>query len=120
MIFRTHNRSGFTLVEIMIVVTIIGLLTAIAIPNFFRYRESSRKGVCIANLKQIQNAKTQWAFEKGKQSSDTPLEDDIIGPTNYLRLKPYCPGGGNDYIMTIGTVADQATCSLGLFEGHTL
>lgn len=117
---RTNSNSGFTLVEIMIVMAIIGLLTAIAIPNFIRYRETSRRGVCIANLKQVQNAKTQWAFEKGKQSSDTPVEGDIIGPTNYLRLKPYCPGGGDDYMFTIGTVAEQAACSMGLLEGHTL
>ncbi|MEY2408499.1 MAG: type pilus assembly protein PilA [Verrucomicrobiota bacterium] len=117
---RNNAKSAFTLVEIMIVVAIIGLLVAIAIPNFFRYRESSRRGVCIANLRQVQNAKTQWACEKGKQSTAVPPEDEIVGPANYLRIKPYCPGGGDDYIVTIGTVGEQATCSRGLTEGHTL
>ena len=116
----THNRKGFTLIEIMIVVAIIGLVTAIAIPNFMRYREASRRSVCIANLKQMQDAKVQWAFEKGKKNDETPVEADLIGAETYLREKPACPAGGADYLTTIGTVDSRATCTRGPFEGHSL
>jgi prepilin-type N-terminal cleavage/methylation domain-containing protein len=116
----TQHRRGFTLVEIMIVVAIVGLVAAIAVPNFIRYREASRRSVCIANLKQMQDAKVQWAFEKNKKGSDSPAEVELIGPNTYLRQKPSCPSGGDDYITTIGTVDVRATCSRGLTEGHTL
>ncbi len=88
-------RRGFTFIEIMIVVAIVGMLAAIAIPNFLRYRVASRRSVCIANLKQMQDAKVQWACEYRKAFTDVPIEADLIGPTNYLRDKPYCPSGGS-------------------------
>lgn len=116
----TNRSGGFTLVEIMIVVGIIGLVAAIGVPNFLRYREASRKSVCIANLKKMQEAKTQWAFEKGKKTTETPLEADLCGGEQYLRDKPVCPGGGADYITTIGQVDQRATCTLGPVEGHSL
>src|ERR1700691_4733209 len=57
------KKQGFTLVEIMIVVAIIGLLAAIAIPNFVRARTTSQMNACINNLRQIDGAKQQWALE---------------------------------------------------------
>jgi len=116
----TKSRQGFTLVEIMIVVGIIGLLAAIAIPNFIRYRTASRRSICIANLKQLQDAKTTWAMERGKKSTDTPVEADLIGSLNYLRSKPGCPSGGADYLTTIGNVDQRASCTIGALEGHSL
>ena len=71
------NKSGFTLVEIMIVVAIIGLLAAIAIPNFVRARQTSQTNACINNLRQLDGAKQQWALENGKTQADTPVEADV-------------------------------------------
>ena len=67
---NTSRKAGFTLVEIMIVVAIIGLLAAIAIPNFVKARSTSQMNACINNLRQIDGAKQQWALEKGKTATD--------------------------------------------------
>src|ERR1041385_1955892 len=61
----------------MIVVAIIGLLAAIAIPNFVRARQTSQTNACINNLRQIDGAKQQWALENGKQATDVPADADV-------------------------------------------
>jgi prepilin-type N-terminal cleavage/methylation domain-containing protein len=113
---NTSRKSGFTLVEIMIVVAIIGLLAAIAIPNFVKARAASQKNACIANLKQIEGAIANWALEAKMQNTDNVDTTELYGDTNYIRIAPECPGGG---AYTLATVADVPTCSLST-EGHEL
>jgi prepilin-type N-terminal cleavage/methylation domain-containing protein len=111
---NVSKKSGFTLVEIMIVVAIIGLLAAIAIPNFIKAREASQKNACINNLRQIEGAKATWALENKKVGSDVAVDADLFGATVYIREKPACPANGTYSILAVDT---KATCSI---SGHTL
>ena len=102
------NTAGFTLVEIMIVVAIIGLLAAIAVPNFAQARTNARRGTCVNNMRLIDAAKEQYALENNKDSTVTPVAADI---TAYLKSNtmPVCPGNGTYTIAAIGT---KPSCSL--------
>lgn len=89
--------QGFTLVEIMIVVLIIGILLAIAVPNFVKARQNSRVQSVVGNLKQIEAAKEQWAMDTGAASTATPQQADLS--PNYVKKWPSGPvGTGADYV----------------------
>ena len=93
----------------MIVVAIIGLLAAIAIPNFIKARTTSQKNACINNLRQIDGSVQQWALENNKVSTSKVLYTDISA---YLKNSVICPAGGTKFSdsYTLATVADKPVC----------
>ena len=91
---NTSRQAGFTLVEIMIVVAIIGLLAAIAIPNFVKARETAQTNACVNNLRQIAGAIDEYALEKGLTTTDPAPMASIVA---YLRKEPTCPVGSTAY-----------------------
>lgn len=110
-----RRSKGFTLVEIMIVVAIIGILIAIAVPSFLRAREISRRNACQENQSKIDGAKQQWALEKNQPQDAEPAWDDIIGATSYIRKTPICPSSGE---YTINPVSANPACSLATPAGE--
>jgi prepilin-type N-terminal cleavage/methylation domain-containing protein len=87
-------QDGFTMIEIMIVVLLVGVLAAIAVPNFIKSRTSAQTNVCINNLKAIDYAIQQWALEQ-KKASSAPVEFTDI--SSYLRNVVNCPAGGGSF-----------------------
>ena len=110
--FRQKGSGGYTLIEILIVVMIIGILLAIAVPSFMNARERSRANACRANLRQIQAAKEQWAMANNQGPTATPAWDDLV--PNFIQQQPVCPSGGT---YTIGNLSTNPTCDV---DGHTL
>lgn len=124
-------KKGFTLVEIMIVVAIIGLLAAIAIPSFMKARTTSQKNACINNLRQIEAAKDQYALEQGRTNgwsfaNSTVAFSNLVttsgGTSGYLKGYPSCPASAstdakgtiaraaNDY--GVNAIGSSPTCAI--------
>jgi len=87
------NKSAFTLVEIMIVVAIIGLLAALAIPGFVKARKQSQGRRIINDVRQIDAAMDQWAVEKGKKDGDL-IHANMAEVRTYLKTPLPVDGGG--------------------------
>ncbi len=112
-----NRRAGFTLVEIMIVVAIIGLLAAIAIPSFMKARTTSQQNACINNLRQIDSGKEQAALELRWTNGSAVVVSNVnayikglAGSTNM----PSCPAGGT---YTYNNIGSNPVCNV---TGHVL
>lgn len=108
------QKQGFTLLEIMIVVTIIGFLAGLAIPGFMKVRSNSQRARCLDNLRQISGYKDAWAVENFKNNGDAVSTGDIT--PFFKRGFPTCPGGGTYDLRPVG---ENPTCSLSAL-GHVL
>lgn len=104
----SSRKGGFTLVEIMIVVLIIGILLAIAVPNFMKARDSSRTKSCVDNLRQISSGKEQAAMDLKLQNTDTPTQAQLV--PDYVKAWPVEPQNGT---YSINDMSTSPTCSVG-------
>jgi len=109
---KSAVSQGFTLMEIMIVVAIIGLLASIAIPSYVKARDNSQQNACINNLRQIDGASQTWALENKRTSGD-PYTLSVLLP--YLKLDstgniPGCPAGGS--YSPGSAVSNAPTCTI--------
>lgn len=111
--FQAHRR-GYTLLEILIVVAILGILVGLAFPNFIKSRNHAQKQMCIENMSQIESAKQIWGVEHGRTDGDEPGDADLFGATSYMKERPVCPAGHSYSLNPIGV---NASCPE---PGHTL
>lgn len=98
---------GFTLVEIMVTVAIIGIIIAVAVPSWTNSQKRSKEKSCLENLRQIENGKHQWAIEFSMEDTATPAMEDLV--PQFVKTAPVCPSGGN---YTLSTVNSETNCSV--------
>ena len=113
---KTNRKSGFTLVEIMIVVAIIGLLAAIAIPNFVKAREQAQLNSIVNNLRITEGAKDQWALENKQGTGASPVASDIAPYMKNSKFPPTLIVGEVYQINPVGVSAvANVTVKLGTY-----
>lgn len=111
-----RNRKGYTFLEVITVVFIIGLLATIAIVNFLKAKKAANKTICIANLKQIQSVIQTWAIDAGAASDATVSTTDIV--PNYIKVWP--KEFGVDYPVPPNIKAVPVCPSVTVNPDHTL
>jgi prepilin-type N-terminal cleavage/methylation domain-containing protein len=102
------NRKGFTLVEIMIVVAIIALLAAIAVPSFINARTKSMQSSCQNNLRLIDGAMQQYALDYSNTVATAMSQ--LVGTNGYIKDTPVCKGGGTYTLPS--DLATKTSCSV--------
>jgi len=122
---RTSRKSGFTLVEIMIVVAIIGLLAAIAVPAFMKARKNAQRSACQNNLRLIDSSKDTWAIDYGGTNGSAVTWDQLCVYMKDLTNKTFCPAAsGTNRSPTnyaINVVGVDAECTvIGPQGGHSM
>jgi prepilin-type N-terminal cleavage/methylation domain-containing protein len=107
-----RNRKGFTLVELMIVIAIIGILAAMAIPNFKKAREQAREKACYSNIRVLLGAIEMYNMDHS-QMLGTVDQTKLTGAAGYLKAAVACPESGGNYTAAGNLVTDGViSCSL--------
>jgi prepilin-type N-terminal cleavage/methylation domain-containing protein len=115
---RNHRtvQRGFTLLEIMVVVFILGVLVTIALPSWMNARARAQARTCSANLRQIHQAKEMYALANRLQNGAPVQMSDLV--PQYLQAEPFCPAGGGA-AYTVNPIGTDPTCPTGL-PNHTV
>ncbi len=113
---RAQDQKGFTLVELMVVVVILGILVAIAVPLYNAQTEKAKTTTCQANQRIIESAIVQWSMDH-PDNENIPSLDDLVG--DYLQSKPECPSNNDpsnndtyDIVQPAGSVTWSVTCKI--------
>ena len=109
------TKAGFTLTEIMIVVFIIAMLVAVALPNFMRAKRDVERVTCLSNLKAIDEAIDRYASSLELGGAEPVVFEGLM--PRYLKSRPVCPSRGT-YSVTI--VSANPVCSMEEILGHKL
>jgi prepilin-type N-terminal cleavage/methylation domain-containing protein len=104
------QKKGFTLIEIMIVMAVIGLLSAMAVPDFQQARATTQQNACLNNIKKIDIAKDQYALDNNISTGMTP-SDSALDPymKGGIQIAKKCPSEGDIFINAIGS---DPTCTI--------
>jgi prepilin-type N-terminal cleavage/methylation domain-containing protein len=112
MIYSFPRRRGFTLIEVMITVSILAILLAVAVPNWIQSRERANARTCQKQLQTIRSAKESYVMARNLGDSATITMDDLVND-GWLRPGISCPEG---FSYVVGAVNEDPTCSSGLSD----
>lgn len=108
-----ENTKGFTLVELMVVLLVLGILVAMAVPLYCSVTERAKTNSCATNLRTMDGAAAQYYSAQGNwPTAGTAGVDDLVS-ANYLQTVPVCPTGG---VYSFNASNHRFTCSV---SGHT-